>query len=111
MCISERVIPAYAHLWFLSMPACCCQTKRSESCTSDTSTQTLLARWTEQTLQSSDQQTVGGDAVEKLLDEASYTMLEHIVYKVKPTIEILHRLCTANNSIQRCHLPAADIVL
>ena len=38
----------------------------------------------EQTLQSKDQQTVGGDSVEKLLDEASYTMLEHIVYKVEP---------------------------
>merc|ERR1719198_1375831 len=41
-----------------------------------------------QTLQSSDQQTVGGDAVEKLLDEASYTMLEHIVYKAYRKISI-----------------------
>ena len=32
-------------------------------------------------------ETVGGDAVEKLLDEASYSMLEHVVYKVKPVLE------------------------
>ena len=33
-------------------------------------------------------ETVGGDAVEKLLDEASYSMLEHVVYKVKPVLEL-----------------------
>jgi len=44
-----------------------------------------------QTLQTAGMETVAGDAVEKLLDEASYSMLEHVVYKAY--LEDFYQLC------------------